>query len=89
MKQVILEKNVVKLSNACLQEDFSNISKPLYDRSKLSAGIVHIGLGNFHRAHQAWYIHQLMQRGEALNWAIVGAGIRLSLIHISEPTSPY
>lgn len=76
MKQVILEKNVVKLSNACLQEDFSNISKPLYDRSKLSAGIVHIGLGNFHRAHQAWYIHQLMQRGEALNWAIVGAGIR-------------
>ena len=76
MKQSILEKNVVKLSNACLQEDFSNIKKPLYDRSKLSAGIVHIGLGNFHRAHQAWYIHQLMQRGEALNWAIIGAGIR-------------
>ena len=76
MKQAIIEKNLVKLSNACLQEDFSNINKPLYDRSKLSAGIVHIGLGNFHRAHQAWYIHQLMQRGEALNWAIVGAGIR-------------
>ncbi|WP_254448926.1 mannitol dehydrogenase family protein [Thalassococcus sp. S3] len=47
-----------------------------YDRAVLSPGIVHIGLGNFHRAHQAWYIHRLMQQGLAQDWAILGAGIR-------------
>ncbi|MEO1689359.1 MAG: mannitol dehydrogenase family protein, partial [Pseudomonadota bacterium] len=36
----------------------------------------HIGVGNFHRAHMAWHLHRLMQRGEALNWAILGAGVR-------------
>ncbi len=53
-----------------------DLPKPEYDRSKLQAGIVHIGLGNFHRAHQAWYLHRLMQSGRALGWAIVGAGVR-------------
>ena len=52
------------------------IMRPRYDRSKITPGIVHIGLGNFHRAHQAWYLHRLMQQGEALDWGIVGAGIR-------------
>ncbi len=52
------------------------VTTPNYDRSQLTAGIVHIGLGNFHRAHQAWYLHQLMQRDTALDWAIVGAGVR-------------
>ncbi|MBS8271781.1 mannitol dehydrogenase family protein, partial [Halomonas litopenaei] len=47
-----------------------------YDRSALTAGIVHIGLGNFHRGHQAWYLHRLMQKGLAHDWAIVGAGVR-------------
>jgi mannitol 2-dehydrogenase len=37
---------------------------------------VHIGVGNFHRAHQAWYLHRLMQQGAALDWAIIGAGVR-------------
>jgi len=31
------------------------VRKPTYARADLSPGIVHIGLGNFHRAHQAWY----------------------------------
>jgi mannitol-1-phosphate/altronate dehydrogenase len=44
--------------------------------SDLSPGIVHIGVGNFHRAHQAWYLHRLMQQGDALDWAIIGAGVR-------------
>lgn len=49
---------------------------PKYKRTDLSAGIVHIGLGNFHRAHQAWYLHRLMDEGQAHDWAIVGAGVR-------------
>ncbi len=54
----------------------SGVLKPNYDRSDLSPGIVHIGLGNFHRAHQAWYLHQLMQDKQALDWAVLGAGVR-------------
>lgn len=52
------------------------VRTPHYDRSDLTAGIVHIGLGNFHRAHQAWYLHRLMDRGLAHDWAILGAGVR-------------
>ncbi|WP_373634966.1 mannitol dehydrogenase family protein [Yoonia sp. SS1-5] len=66
----------MKLSNATLANLPAGIVTPTYDRSALSAGIVHIGLGNFHRAHQAWYLHRLMQQGKALDWAIIGAGVR-------------
>ena len=52
------------------------IAKPRYRRDELSPGIVHIGVGNFHRAHQAWYLHRLMQQGDAKDWAIIGAGVR-------------
>ncbi|MGB2134297.1 MAG: mannitol dehydrogenase family protein [Pseudomonadales bacterium] len=61
--------NLVELKGAIL---------PSYDRDDLSAGILHIGLGNFHRAHQAWYLHRLMQQRIDLDWAIVGAGVRSS-----------
>ncbi|CAD0184665.1 Mannitol 2-dehydrogenase [Ruegeria sp. THAF57] len=54
----------------------ATVRTPAYQRSDLTPGIVHIGLGNFHRAHQAWYIHQLMQQGQARDWAIIGAGVR-------------
>ena len=66
----------VALSNSTLVALPKKVARPAYDRSKLTAGIVHIGLGNFHRAHQAWYLHRLMQIGEAHDWAIVGAGVR-------------
>ncbi|MEM9427631.1 MAG: mannitol dehydrogenase family protein [Pseudomonadota bacterium] len=64
------------LSNETLDQIARTASVPTYDRSRLSPGIVHIGLGNFHRAHQAWYLHRLMQQGLALDWAIIGAGVR-------------
>ncbi|MEN0087577.1 MAG: mannitol dehydrogenase family protein [Pseudomonadota bacterium] len=51
---------------------------PRYARENLSAGIVHIGLGNFHRAHQAWYLHRLMDQDACHDWAIIGAGVRPS-----------
>ncbi len=66
----------MKLSNATLPDLPDDILRPVYDRSTLTPGIVHIGVGNFHRAHQAWYLHRLMQQGAALDWAIVGAGVR-------------
>lgn len=52
------------------------VQRPNYARADLSPGILHIGVGNFHRAHQAWYLHRLMQQGLARDWAILGAGVR-------------
>ena len=65
---------LIKLSNATLAE--LKIERPRYDRTTLTPGIVHIGVGNFHRAHQAWYLPRLMQDGKAHDWAILGAGVR-------------
>ena len=66
----------MKLSNTTLSDLPEGVCVPTYDRSKLTAGIIHVGLGNFHRAHQAWYLHRLMQQGKAHDWAIIGAGVR-------------
>ncbi len=64
------------LSDSILDALPADIIRPRYDRSKMSPGIVHIGVGNFHRAHLAWYVHRLMQQGLAMDWAIIGAGVR-------------
>jgi mannitol 2-dehydrogenase len=48
---------------------------PGYDRTRLSTGVVHFGVGAFHRAHQAMYHDRLMDQGRALDWAICGAGV--------------
>jgi mannitol 2-dehydrogenase len=48
---------------------------PQYDRAAVKTGIVHFGLGNFHRAHQAMYLDSLMNRGHALDWGICGVGV--------------
>ena len=66
----------MKISNATLASLPDKIRIPSYDRSKLTPGIVHIGLGNFHRAHQAWYLHRLFDMGIDQDWAIIGAGVR-------------
>lgn len=52
------------------------VKLPAYDRSKLTPGIVHIGLGNFHRAHMAVYLDDLFAMGLCHDWAILGAGVR-------------
>jgi mannitol 2-dehydrogenase len=52
-----------------------NIPVPSYDRSQGQVGIVHFGVGGFHRAHQAMYIDQLMEQGKALDWGICGIGV--------------
>jgi len=76
MDELMSTPRPVKLSNATLGDLPAGIARPRYDRGRLTPGIVHIGLGNFHRAHQAWYLHRLMQEGRAHDWAILGAGVR-------------
>lgn len=52
----------------------AGIRPPAYDVSAVRPGIVHLGLGGFHRAHMARYMHELMERDpEALEWGIIGA----------------
>lgn len=66
----------MKLSNATLSGLPASVARPAYDRSKLKPGIVHIGCGNFHRAHMAVYLDDLFAMGEGHDWAIIGAGVR-------------
>ena len=51
------------------------VAVPTYDRSEIGIGIVHFGVGGFHRAHQAMYIDQLLERGLAQDWGICGVGV--------------
>ncbi len=64
------------LSLANLSALPSGIARPNYDRAALRPGILHIGVGNFHRAHQAVYLDDLFNRGRNLDWALLGAGVR-------------
>lgn len=65
----------VPLCRENLDEISKTTSVPNYLDKDLSAGILHFGVGNFHRSHQARYIHNLLQKGLALDWCIVGAGV--------------
>ena len=67
---------MIRLSDSVLSSLPESIKRPTYDRSALTPGIVHIGLGNFQRAHQAWYLQQLFELGLDHDWAVVGAGVR-------------
>jgi mannitol 2-dehydrogenase len=51
------------------------ISKPGYNRDEIGIGIVHFGVGGFHRAHQAMYVDRLMANGLAAEWGICGVGV--------------
>ena len=57
-------------------------NRPLYqtsfDSQSCNIGIVHIGYGNFHRAHQAVYIDDYMQASGDLNWGIAAVNLRAS-----------
>jgi mannitol 2-dehydrogenase len=53
----------------------ADLPVPTYDRAALKTGIVHFGVGGFHRAHQAMYLDRLMAEGKAMDWAICGVGV--------------
>lgn len=46
-----------------------------YDRTKVHPGIVHIGVGNFHRAHEEFYTNQLLSSGGREKWGISGIAL--------------
>ncbi|MAZ06799.1 mannitol dehydrogenase family protein [Marinobacter sp. SS8-8] len=66
----------MKLNKTTLSDLPSGVSRPQYNRANLKHGIVHIGVGGFHRAHQAMYTDRLLQQGGNDDWAICGVGLR-------------
>jgi fructuronate reductase len=71
----------MRLSAATLNRLPDTIARPAYDRSSLSTGIVHLGIGAFHRAHQAACTHRLLARDP--RWGILGASLLRADTHDS------
>lgn len=65
----------IKLNYSSLELLPENVAVPGYDRKSISPGIVHIGVGNFHRAHQAVYLDRLFNLGLDHDWGLLGAGV--------------
>jgi mannitol 2-dehydrogenase len=65
----------VPLRNATLPLHSRRIDVPTYDRSALQQGVVHIGAGNFHRAHQAVYFDDLACLGISHQWGVTGISL--------------
>ena len=77
------------LNRANLHRLAPSIQVPSYDPASVEAGIVHLGLGGFHRAHMARYTHELMQRDPAAHgWGIVGAGLMPGDRRMAESLAP-
>jgi mannitol 2-dehydrogenase len=67
----------IQLNRGNLPRIVFPVAVPTYDVARVQPGIVHLGLGGFHRAHMARYTHALMERDpDALNHGIIGAGLR-------------
>lgn len=64
-----------RLNKQSIAELPKDVVLPSYDRSQLKAGIVHLGIGAFHRAHQAFYTEAVLNQFGG-NWGIVGSSLR-------------
>jgi mannitol 2-dehydrogenase len=69
------EWTVTSLSRRTLSDISGDVARPSYDRAQVTPGIVHFGVGGFHRAHEAVYLDSLMNADEALDWGIIGVGL--------------
>ncbi|RZJ96890.1 MAG: mannitol dehydrogenase family protein [Brevundimonas sp.] len=66
---------MTRLSEATLEALAQSVRRPAYDRRALQRGVVHLGLGAFHRAHQAVAYDDLAARGD-LRWGVTGVSLR-------------
>ena len=64
-----------KLNSKNLPRLSERVSVPKYDRTKVKAGILHIGIGGFHRAHEAFYTDELLNGNSDYNWGICGVAL--------------
>ena len=68
-------EQALRLSNTNLKALDSGLSKPAYNRAELAQHTVHIGVGAFHRAHQAVYLDDLLALGSEPRWGECGLGV--------------
>lgn len=73
MKPRLCNENLSRLRGC--RVDAHPVELPVYER-RLRKRICHIGVGAFHRAHQAVYLHRLLQQGEGDGWGLCGIGLR-------------
>ena len=65
---------MIPLSTATLADvEALGVPTPRYDRAALAPRILHLGVGGFHRAHLALYVHELAEAGG--DWGIRGLGM--------------
>lgn len=64
-----------RLSQAHIKSLPADVALPVYDRANLRAGIVHLGIGAFHRAHQAFYTEAVLNKFGG-DWGIIGCSLR-------------
>ncbi len=69
-------KTLIRLNQQNLPQLPESIKRPTYDRSNVTAGIMHIGVGGFHRSHEACYTDDLLGTTQATDWGICGVGLR-------------
>ena len=74
-ESALVEKDSEMTSLNSRTLDELRLDKPRYDRKSVQPGIAHIGVGGFHRAHQAVYIDRLLNDGTVRDWGIVGIGV--------------
>ncbi|MFN8082085.1 MAG: mannitol dehydrogenase family protein [Kineosporiaceae bacterium] len=53
----------------------AGLAVPGYDRSAVTAGVAHIGVGNFHRVHQGVYLDRVLHQASQQDWGILGVGV--------------
>ncbi|RPD97958.1 mannitol dehydrogenase family protein [Aureibaculum marinum] len=67
--------NIIKLNQENLTEIAKRIPCPTYNRNNIKTGIVHVGIGGFHRAHEAFYTDQLLHDESITDWGICGVAL--------------
>jgi mannitol 2-dehydrogenase len=82
------QDTAIRLEPSRLSACAERIAVPSYDRRRLRAGIVHFGMGAFHRAHQAMYLDRLMNAGKAFDWAVCGVGVMPGDEQIKDSLTP-
>ncbi|MGD1941549.1 MAG: mannitol dehydrogenase family protein [Leptolyngbyaceae cyanobacterium] len=67
--------SIIPLTERSLGQLPAPVRKPQYDRRAVTPGIVHIGVGGFHRAHQALYLDNYLEQHPDSGWGICGVGL--------------
>ncbi|QOT15249.1 mannitol dehydrogenase family protein [Paenarthrobacter sp. YJN-5] len=75
---------MTSLNDTALPALADKLPIPTYDRSAVRTGIVHFGVGGFHRSHEAMFIDRLLNLGNSQDWGICGVGVLPSDMHMRD-----